>query len=109
MLAASRRTHAAAPRAALPQVTLAFGDRIVARRRPPRQMLLLGEAAPDEFDRRVEHAGEHEAVGAGLSHGAILHAPSPSPRCRASSWSSSPAWRAWTFPGLCPSKDAASP
>src|ERR1041385_4870188 len=71
MLAAIRIAPAAAPLAADTQVALAPGDRIAARRRPGREMLLLGEAAPYEVDRRVEHARQHEAIARSISHAAF--------------------------------------
>src|ERR1043165_3117856 len=60
MVAASRIAHLAAPFAAGANVALAVRDRVAARRRPLGEMFLLGPAAPDQVDRRVEHAFERQ-------------------------------------------------
>jgi hypothetical protein len=67
-LGAVRCAHAAAVLAANAHIALARRDRVAARRRPLRQMLLLGEAAPNQFDRRIEHARQDEAIGSCLGH-----------------------------------------
>src|SRR3954447_23492508 len=65
-----RIAHAAAPLSADAQFARALRNRVAARRRPFREMLLLGEAAPHKIDRRIEDAGQNKGIGAGFAHDA---------------------------------------